>query len=284
MFSRVLVPLDGSPAAETAVAYTALIPARALTLLTVVPKPDTAGYDWETDVASDVQHAEQRARAEAYLAKIADDARAQLPGRQISLRVAEGDPSEQIIGASTDANLVVMTAHGHGATSSEAFGRVVDRVARHAGIPTLVIRGGDGIPAELALSRIVVPLDGSDVAGEAVPLATELACQTGTDMFLVSVVDPSFVPGASLDRAREVAGQYLASEAQRVSCHAVQVTTRVLTGVPAAEITALVGPADLIVVTAFGAGTGKRWLLGGVAGKLIRHAAAPVLVVRAPNA
>lgn len=281
MFSRVLVPLDGSPAAEAAVAYTALIPARSLTLLTVVPRADSAGYDWETDVAADAQHTQQLDHAKAYLETVAADARTRLPGRKVEITVAEGDPSEQIVNAADAVNLVVMTAHGHGAASEEAFGRVVDRVARHAGVPTLVIRR-DGTQGELAMSRIVVPLDGSDVAGEAVPLAMELACQTGIGMLLVTVIDPAFVPASSIAKAKAHASGYLASEAQRVSCHDIDVKTDVLTGVPAAEIAQIVTPHDLIVVTAFGAGTGKRWLLGGVAGKLIRHATAPVLVVRAP--
>jgi nucleotide-binding universal stress UspA family protein len=80
--------------------------------------------------------------------------------------------------------------------------------------------------------------------------------------------------------AEQLATGYLASEAERLRSHAIEVSTEVRTGSPAAELIAAVQPSDLVVMTAFGGGTGRRWLLGGVAGKLIRSAHAPVLVVR----
>lgn len=278
MFSQLLVPLDGSTAAEAAIRYSTILPARVVTLLTVIPGPDDPGYDWLTDVASETHHEEQRAHALKYLETVA--AACQQRGRTIRTVVAQGDPTKRVVEAAKDANLIIMTNHGYGSTSPTAYGRVVDRVARYANKPVLVIRAIPGQDMAPSFSRILVPLDGSDTAGEASPLAMELASQIGVPIHLISVVDPALIPASAIRAAEKLAEGYLASEAERMRSHAIEVTTGVRVGTPAAELIAAAGPSDLIVMTAFGAGTGQRWLLGGVADKLIRSAPAPVLVVR----
>lgn len=278
MFNHVLVPLDGSIAAEAAVAYAMLLPSRVVTLLMVIPTVDTPGYDWLTDVADDTHHDEQGKRALTYLESVAAPRRDR--NRTLKPVVAEGDPSERIIEAAKDASLILMTNHGHGTTSPTAYGRTVDRIARHSGKPVLVVRGLEQPGTLPVLDRIVVPLDGSDVAEEAAPLAMELSSQTGAPLHLVSVVDPALVPAGRTEVASDHANAYLASEQERLRSHAVEVTKEVRLGAPAAELIAAIKPGDLIVLSAFGAGSGKRWLLGGVADKLIRSASAPVLVIR----
>lgn len=276
MFSHILIPLDGSVTAEAALSYANLLPARTFSLITVVPGPAAAGYDWETDIADDEHRREQREHAQAYLDSVS--ARVGQRGRVVHTHVVEGDPTEAIAAAAEHANVIVMTNHGHGADSAADYGQVVDRIARHAAKPVLVVRGD--LLANPAINRIVVPLDGSETAEQAVPLAAELAVQIGTPLRLLSVVDPALVPPSALQHAADHARAYLASECERVRDHASDVGFDVLTGSPAAELIGACLPGDVIVMTAFGAGTGQRWLLGGVAGKLIRSAQAPVLVVR----
>lgn len=276
MFRNVLVPLDGSPVAERAVAYGAVLPVREITLLTVIPKVDAPGYDWFTDMSVDEHHAQQRAHAEQYLAEIAG--RYAAPDREIVTRVEEGDPAERVLAAAKGANLVVVTSHGHGSTSPLTFGRTVDRIIRYAEVPVLVIRPCAAPPE--ALKRIVVPLDGSDTAEGAAPLATELAAQTGAPIWLTSVIDPAFVPVNGMSSAEHQAHAYLESERERLLPHRVDVHTEVRTGVPASELIAATNADDLVILTAFGSGTGQRWLIGGVADKLLRSAAAPVLLIR----
>ena len=276
MFSHILVPLDGSTAAEAALAFANLLPARTISLITVLPRPAAAGYDWETEIADEEHREAQRAHAQAYLQSVS--ARVNQRGRVVHTHVVEGDPTEAIAAAADHANLIVMTNHGHGSESADDYGQVVDRIARHAAKPVFVVRGD--MAANPAIKRIVVPLDGSDTAEEAVPLAAELAVQIGTPLRLISVIDPALVPTTAIVAATEHARGYLASECERVRSHASDVGFDVLTGTPAAELIAASETGDVIVMTAFGAGTGQRWLLGGVAGKLIRSAPAPVLVVR----
>jgi nucleotide-binding universal stress UspA family protein len=276
MFRNVLVPLDGSPAAERAVAYGAVLPVRVLTLQTVIPKIDAPSYDWFTDVSVDEHHAQQRAHAERYLAGIAK--RYAAPDREIVTRVDEGDPAECVLAAATSANLVVVTSHGHGAASPLTVGRTANRIIRYADVPVLVIRPNAAPPE--ALKRIVVPLDGSELAEGAAPLATELAAQTGAPICLTSVIDPAFVPIKGMASAERQVRAYLESERERLLPHRVEIRTEIHTGVPANELIATTNADDLVVLTAFGSGTGQRWLIGGVADKLLRSAAAPVLLIR----
>ena len=266
MFNHVLVPLDGSAAAEAAVDYALLLPSRRVTLLSVIPTVDTSGYDWLTDVADDAHHEEQQKHAAR--------------GCAFECLVSVGDPSEQIVEASKVVSLILMTNHGHGTSAPTAYGRTVDRIARHSGKPVLVVRGTDAPGIKPVLSRIVLPLDGSDIAEEVAPLAMELSSQTGSPLHLVSVVDPALFPAGTVDTAADHANAYLASEQERLRSHAIEVTREVRIGTPAGELISTVRPDDLVVMSAFGSGSGKRWLLGGVAEKLIRSASAPVLVLR----
>ncbi len=278
MFNHVLVPLDGSAAAEAAVDYALLLPSRRVTLLSVIPTVDTSGYDWLTDVADDAHHEEQRTRSQSYLKAVASKHAAR--GCAFECLVSVGDPSEQIVEASKVVSLILMTNHGHGTSAPTAYGRTVDRIARHSGKPVLVVRGTDAPGIKPVLSRIVLPLDGSDIAEEVAPLAMELSSQTGSPLHLVSVVDPALFPAGTVDTAADHANAYLASEQERLRSHAIEVTREVRIGTPAGELISTVRPDDLVVMSAFGSGSGKRWLLGGVAEKLIRSASAPVLVLR----
>lgn len=282
MFNHVLVPLDGSAAAEAAVDYALLLPSRKVTLLSVIPTADTSGYDWLTDVADDTHHEEQRVRTQHYLEAVASKHAAR--GCAFECIVSVGDPSEQIVDVSKPASLILMTNHGHGTSAPTAYGRTVDRIARHSGKPVLVVRGSESTGVKPQLSRIVLPLDGSDIAEEVAPLAMELSSQTGAPLHLVSVVDPALFPAGSAETAADHANAYLASEQERLRSHAIEVTREVRIGTPAGELISAVRPDDLIVMSAFGSGSGKRWLLGGVADKLIRSASAPVLVLRPSSA
>ena len=278
MFSHLLVALDGSPAAESAIAYAALLPSRVVTLLTVVPCAESSGYDWLTDIADDTHHQQRRQHAQNYLKAVSEHLKQR--GRTVRMVVAEGDPAEQITHASSGANVVLMTNHGQGASSTAAYGSVVDRVVRHCEKPVLVVRGVETRGTLPSIDRIVVPLDGSSIAEEASPLAMELGSQLGVPVHLVSVVDPAWFPAGSLEHAAKHIADYLASEGERFRSHALEVTTEVRRGTPAAEIITAAGSSDLIVMTAFGAATGQRWRFGSVADKLIRFAPAPVLVIR----
>ena len=144
----------------------------------------------------------------------------------------------------------------------------------------------------MSYRRIVVPLDGSEIAEEAFREAVPLARAFGAELVLVGVLDltagmydvyaeafdpvdlrnqlEKFLVGA-LDRARE-----------KVEAEGVKARSVFRVGVPYEEITAVAEEegADLVVMTTHGRKGLSHLLLGSVTEKVIRTAPCPVLVVR----
>lgn len=284
MFESILVPLDGSACAEAALALAELIPSRRIRLLNV--KSDTTQLDEICEAARN---------GEAYLERIAEPLRRQ--GRKVTTDVVFGDARRQIVGCAATADLVVMGSRGCGATENFFLGSVADWVARHAPVPTLVVRGGEQPASTMPITRIVVPLDGSAFAEAALPMASELATDLGLPIHLVRVLD--FDPmrasvEAGMAAAEATARQQaeaaaaaetsLAEQVQQLRNENLMATSEVRTGSPAMELLAATGAGDLVVLTTRERGGLVRWLLGSVADELVRRAAGPVLLVRAPSA
>jgi nucleotide-binding universal stress UspA family protein len=172
------------------------------------------------------------------------------------------------------------------------FGSVADSVAREASSPTLLVRGAQWHPT--LLQRIVVPLDGSALAEQSLPLAVSLARDMKLPLHLVRVVDFDLVEAtvlAGLSAAEACARQQaeLAREARAyltLQSHTYQspecvVTNEVLIGYPVGELIATIQADDLTVLTTHARGGLARWLIGSVAEDLVRQSAGPVLLVRA---
>lgn len=289
---RMLVPLDGSAAAEAALPFAALIPSRLVYLLAVEPgefayRAGASGADrGETDQAAGTRHVRE------YLRRAAEPFHHQ--GREVETIVFGGDPAERILEAAADVDLIVMATHGRGAVGRALFGGVADGVARRASAPTLVVRADEHPAAAPTVTRIVVPLDGSALAEEALPHAARLGAVLGVGLHLVRVAEAHLVWDTmaasalvtaayedALTAARREATAYLADRIRAVGGLGLPVSSEVRTGGPAAELLAALEPGDLVAMTSHGRGGVRRWLAGSVAEILVREAAAPVLLVRA---
>ncbi len=143
-------------------------------------------------------------------------------------------------------------------------------------------------------SRIVVPLDGSDVAEYALPAALEMARRFDAPLHLVRVVDPpatNFAFGVdTMNAARSVAMQretertlaaeYLKENATELAGQGVEVTTAIFDGLAPSEIVRAMRKGDLCVMSSHGRSGIARWYLGSVAEQVVRQASVPVMVVR----
>lgn len=144
-------------------------------------------------------------------------------------------------------------------------------------------------------TRIVVPLDGSDIAEQALATGEDIARATEATLHLVRVVEfPStsytYVYGAMLesealttqleDQVR-LAEEYLAEVSKSIAEHGIAVTTEVRHGIATQELLATMTPGDLFVISSHGRSGIARWFLGSVAEEITRHATVPVLLVRA---
>jgi nucleotide-binding universal stress UspA family protein len=139
---------------------------------------------------------------------------------------------------------------------------------------------------------ILVPLDGSDLAEKALPVAAELARRTGASLRLVHVhvpiaADPIYVEGLpvidehmrSLRHEHEQA--YLDQARQRLAA-GVAVSVALLDGPPAATLAAhaQASGAALVVMTTHGRGGLERAWLGSMADELVHLSPVPLLLLR----
>ncbi len=147
---------------------------------------------------------------------------------------------------------------------------------------------------EAMIKRILVPLDGSKMAEEALDVAAELAKGLSGAIVLLRVVAPP-VPGRfyaphMLDELQEAqvreAEAYIEEVAERSGADDLGVDTHVPTGEVADTIigSAEVEHCDLIVMGSHGLG-GRGWhVFGSVAQKVLQSAKSPVLIVKPSQA
>ena len=139
--------------------------------------------------------------------------------------------------------------------------------------------------------KILVPLDGSELAKTALGQAEKLAKTFDAEIILFQVVpfmpiygSPELVTPLIVDeKQKEAVEKYLASLAEELKKKGLKVTATVRTGQQVAgEIIdfAKEAGADLIVMCTHGRSGISRWVLGSVALKLLTRAEAPILLIR----
>jgi nucleotide-binding universal stress UspA family protein len=132
------------------------------------------------------------------------------------------------------------------------------------------------------LNTILVPLDGSQLAEQALDYAERLAQATSARLVLtrvlpVYIIQPPEDDLASADDARD----YLERVATRLMAHGRDVKTSTVWGEPVDMILerARATHADLVVMATHGRSGPGRWLYGSVADQVLRRAPVPVLLV-----
>jgi len=142
--------------------------------------------------------------------------------------------------------------------------------------------------------HILVPLDGSPVAEEAIPYGLELQRLSGGTLTLARIVPSAIEPPARYSIAdaepwlmrqrqmREEAETYLATIAARPDVAAAQPRVHVAAGEVGYCLLALIEREgiDVLVMTTRHRRHLARWVLGSVADYLVQHAPIPVLLVR----
>ena len=137
-------------------------------------------------------------------------------------------------------------------------------------------------------NKILVPLDGSELAGQVISQAEDLAKSFQAQLVLLTVgsaevgeIDESSPQAQSGVVARMPAVKYLEAATAALRAKGFQATWAYKQGTPAQEIInyASEHQMDLIVIASHGAGE-IAWLLGSVAHRVVSHAPAPVLLIR----
>lgn len=295
MLEKILVPLDGSPHAERVLSHLHRLetPGPKTMILLRVVKP----YE-NIFLTASTQHIETsrlRQEGEEYLRGIKGELREM--GLQCHIHVLEGDVAAAICNVADvqDVDMIAMTTHGRSGVSRWAYGSVADRVIRTATQPTLLVRSGTESPAYGRIQRILVPLDGSDLAEQAFPVALALARSNAAEVVLLRAIQPLsdrelalvFANWGSRDEIYQqqhtAAEGYLKDRADELRSAGLESAIIIEEGYPA-EVILDAGESqniDLIVMSTHGRSGLSRWVYGSVADKVMRRAADPVLLVRA---
>jgi len=315
MFQRILVPLDGSTRAESAVPIAARIAqfsGGSVFLLQVAAIPiDLASDKKPAEIYSQDVVDKGIASAKRYLDGVATSDK--LAGTKAETTVVTGAVAPSILAAmhSLQSDLVVLCSHGYTGFQRWALGSVAQKVVHHSPVPVLLLHdGGPGLAiASGRPLRAVVPLDGSSLSESALEPAAQLvaalAPATQGAMHLLRVVDipssygkfrtiaDSYFDADMRAEAKREDEQYLQSVAKRfaegeLAQYHLAVTTAVAIDPDVAE--AIVQTAEqaaraerfgscLIAMSTHGRGGLERWVLGSVAERVLHSTKLPLLVV-----
>lgn len=290
----ILVGYDGSDASGRAVRWAAAEAVRRGRPLTVLHAVDTWGIEIDHGVAPDDWSRRAMAAGGAVADQGAGLAADAAEGVNVRRMLGDGPPARLLVEQSRDAELVVVGNRGRGALASAWFGSVSLAVATHADCPTVVVGSeaagplGPGHP-------VVVGVDGSPAAVEALDAAAALADGSGSSLRVVSVWDPLVEQGWGPLRAGAVAGgSYGIDEALRTGARkatadaearvrqthpGLPVTTVVAEGVAAQALADAAADAGVIVVGSRGHGAFAGLVLGSVSHGVVHRARCPVMIV-----
>jgi nucleotide-binding universal stress UspA family protein len=295
---KVVVGYDASASAKLAVDWAADEAARRSVPLAVVYAADYTGLvggpvstgAWLPGVSTD--------EARRITRRAVDQARLRQPSLEVTAATLIASPGTALIQESEQAALVVVGTRGHGDTAGLLLGSVAARVAAHAHCPVVVVRG-DVVKRARPGRPVVVGVDGSPPAAEALEAAVEHAVATGAPLRVVCAWRPT-VPGgwgheywlavsadADPDESARTAAEDIAREAvatARKLAPELTVESRVRGGNPADVVLTAAGDAGLVVVGSRGRGSLKSLFLGSVSHGVVHEARCPVLVVRTSEA
>jgi nucleotide-binding universal stress UspA family protein len=140
--SHVLVPLDGSPLAEKALAHALAVFDCRVTVLNVVTPLDAPLSEGGVLEAGDERIEKGRAHAEAVIDRA--ERQAEAAGRTVETVVETGEPAETILAFVDDHDVdqVVMGGHGgdHGRIARRLLGTVATAVVGDAPVTVTVVR------------------------------------------------------------------------------------------------------------------------------------------------
>jgi nucleotide-binding universal stress UspA family protein len=154
MYTHVLVPLDGSPAAETALPHVQALAEKfqaRVTIIRVTVAPETVIAETAGGGApgvpepgplidpTPVVEAEQH-EASGYLQRVSERLRG--GGLQVDVEAPEGPAADTIVerARALGVDLIVMGTHARGGLGRLVFGSTGDSVLRHTPCPVLLIR------------------------------------------------------------------------------------------------------------------------------------------------
>jgi nucleotide-binding universal stress UspA family protein len=282
IYSRVLVPLDGSLAAEFAIRFAAdLARSHDADLLLLYLKHLPANAEAANTDDQDLEQIHK------YLADVRKEQR-DMGVRAYDYLVASHDLSEALF-KFLDAERVsalVMSTQGRTGMIRWLFGSSVEKTINEMPVPLMFVRP--------MYQRIVVPLDGSKWSESALPRAVELARVHDAELVLLHVYQSKtgdYAAQWALAGQQQIAEQsyeqmadQLVALRNRLRQEGLRVREVMIRGSnPAPVICDFVEAEEgisMIVMSTHGRTGLSRWLVGSVAQTVIKNSRSPVTLVR----
>lgn len=301
MYTKILIPLDGSKTAEKILPYARFfagalkLPIELLAVVDIVEMATHLSADRARHLDTMIQDTVRN--SEEYLKRVSET----LPGVTTKCTVEQGTAEQTIIetAAADKGTFIAMATHGRSGINRWLLGSVAEKVLRGTTNQLLLVRAREESKAEgtVSLKSVVVPLDGSEVAESLLPTVAELAKTLKLEVVLFRAYNIPYSAYAAADGyyamdyeellkgMREDAVDYLEKKTEAVKKLGVdKVSYSLKEGFAADEIISLTQktPDGLIAMCTHGRSGVKRWMLGSVTETVVRHTGDPVLVIRAP--
>jgi len=296
---EVLVPLDGSRAAESALRHARAL-ARPLDarlhLIRVVCSSEPGG---ESDP---VRWRLERADAREYLRETAR--RLEDDGFEVQRSVLAGGPADEIVSYARreGVDVVVLTPTGEGRCRGAPVGGTAHKVIYRIGTSVLLARPDGARPGDTGPSadgdeyrRVLVPVDGSPASEWALHAAASLLPDSGGELVAACAfeadgpaAEETAGRGERRDDAprpslREEADSFLEKARRQLERPGLRLDSEVI---PAAHVAqrlhalAEEREADLVLLSAHGRSGEAPWPYGSVATNLLMHGQRPTLVLQ----
>jgi len=296
MFKHILVPLDGSKLAETALPSAALLAEKVDAMVTLI-------HVIEANPPQEIHgqaHLSNSQEAQVYLDRIKKESfpDSVLVDTHVHTESVR-DVSRSIVEHTSELkpDLIVMCSHGEGGLVKWIVGSIAQRVIGHGQMPILMIQPDQqGNALQIGFTRFIIALDGDLAHEQGLEVAGNLAMLTGAAIHLVSVVQNlsnlhgeraatgRLLPVATqamLDITEKTMQAYLSEKASDWGSRNISVSGEILRGEPAKMIveSAESQHVDLIVLGTHGkAGIGAFWA-GSVAPQIVASTRLPILLV-----
>ena len=299
MFTKILIPLDGSKTSEKVLPLARILAATLhlpIELLEVVDiSAATAHIAADKARYLDSLIAEGESVSREHLKEVAPD----FPGSKVVCSVERGKPADAIIekAALDPGTLIAMATHGRSGVNRWLMGSVAEKVLRGSSNPLFLVRANeeDATDCSAIIKSILVPLDGSELAESVLATVVEVAKTLDLEVVLCRVYElaasayygsEDYLPDydAMLLQLKAEVESYLKEKADWLTaCGLTHVSWVAFEGPSAEQIAdySRKHPDAMVVMCTHGRSGVSRWVLGSVTEKVVRHSADPVLVLHA---
>lgn len=292
MYKKILVPLDGSGAAQIVLPYVAEIAAKLGSEIILVSVSERAGAETDHLYRSYLEHTEEQVQSELK----SWGAKGEVKVRS---EVLLGRPDTEILRYAdvNNVELIAMASRGSSGRGPWLLGHIAAKVLRATTKPVLLVRTldtGAVIQKKGLMKKILLPLDGSEAGKTAIPHAEVLAQTLGAEMILFHVIEPiivslggpeqSIVPIPQDEKGRESSAMaYLNSVGKELREKGLSTSSVIALGSAANQIIdyAEENAINLIAMSTHGRSGIGRWVFGSVTDKVLHAGDTAVLLVPA---